>query len=413
MKILLKYIYPVFFIIALSSCQEGVDSDNRAPVIGDYVFSVLESIPDDEVIATLGASDPNLYDDLVAETLEYSILENSGDLFEITPTGQLSLASGAVLSTSNPTHSLVVEVEDSAGNTDTGTINIAVAENQAPIVEGAVFAKGENITDDVVIGVVSGIDPNTGLDIIFSITQNSNDLFEITPEGELSLAPGQMLDFQTASEHNITVAASDGSLEGTAEVIIIVLDPTDFVLRIETSVPDKLITLNTQTVGEFEVDWGDGTITNETENPVHSYAQPGSYLIKIKATIFPQFRLGGTTDDLLPNQLVAFVQWGDHQWTNVNQLFMNCFNMEYEAVDLPDFSALAALPNLFRGCTSMTGNATMGDWDTSNITSAVRTFFGASQFNQDLSRWEVTNVVNANFFGDGSGLTEENLPNFP
>ncbi len=413
MKTLLKYIYPILFIIALSSCKEGVDSDNRAPVMGDYVFSVLESIPDDEVIATLSASDPNLYDDLISETFEYSIFENSDDLFELSPNGELSLAPGAVLSTGNPTHSLLVEVEDSAGNTDTGTVSITVSKNEAPIVDSAIFAKGENITDEVVIGVVTGIDPNTGLDITFSIQQNSGDLFEITPEGELSLAPGQMLDFQIASEHTLTVAASDGSLEGTAEVVIIVLDPTDFVLRIETSVPDKLITLNTQTVGEFEVDWGDGEITNETENPVHFYAQPGSYLISIKATVFPQFRLGGTTEDLLPNQLVAFVQWGDNQWTNVNQLFMDCFNMEYEAVDIPDFSILTALPNLFRGCTSMTGNATIGDWDTANITSAVRTFFDAGQFNQDLSSWDVSNVTNYNFFSANSGLATENLPDFP
>ena len=87
--------------------------------------------------------------------------------------------------------------------------------------------------------------------------------------------------------------------------------------------------------------------------------------------------------------------------------------MEYEAIDIPDFSLLVDMPNLFRGCSSMRGNATMGNWDTSTIKTMVRTFNGATLFNQDLSRWNVSNVTNYNFFNAVSGLSTENLPTFP
>ena len=90
--------------ILLFSCEEGVDSDNRAPVIGDFVFSVLESISDDEVIKNLVASDLNLLNDKVTETLVFSLIENSGNLFELAPNGDLSLSSGSVLSFDNPFH---------------------------------------------------------------------------------------------------------------------------------------------------------------------------------------------------------------------------------------------------------------------------------------------------------------------
>ena len=415
MKMLLKYkyIYMLLGAILLFSCEEGVDSDNRAPVIGDFVFSVLESISDDEVIKNLVASDLNLLNDKVTETLVFSLIENSGNLFELAPNGDLSLSSGSVLSFDNPFHQLLVKVTDSAGNSDMGTVTINVTKNVPPIVNGALFAKGGNIADDVVIGVITGIDPNTGPNITFSIKVNSNDLFEITPEGELSLADGKMFNLQTASEHTITVAASDGVLEGTAEVKILVLDSGDFVLRLQIANANQLITLNTQTTGDFKVDWGDGTITSETTNPVHTYVNSGSYLIRINGNTMPQFRLGATTVDLLPKHLVAFVQWGDNKWTNVNQLFMNCINMEYEAIDIPDFSLLVDMPNLFRGCSSMRGNATMGNWDTSTIKTMVRTFNGATLFNQDLSRWNVSNVTNYNFFNAVSGLSTENLPTFP
>ena len=415
MKMLLKikHICTLLVVVLMFSCEEGVDSDNRAPVLGDFVFNVLENISDDEIINSLIASDPNLLNSDESETLNFELIGNSENLFELTQDGDLSLATGAALSFDNPIHELLVEVTDSAGNSDTGIITIYVSENEPPIVNPAVFAKGDNITDDIVIGVVTGIDPNTALDITFSISENSNDLFEITPEGELSLADGMVLDINTASQHIITVAASDGYLEGTAEITIVVLDPSDFVLRLEISDSNQLITLNTQTDGDFEVDWGDGTITSETTNPTHIYAESGAYLIRIRGAIFPQFRLGATLEEYLPIHLAAFVQWGDNQWTNVNMLFRDCYNMEYEAIDIPDFSNLEALPNLFRGCYSMTGNETMGDWDTSNITSMVRTFNGAILFNQDLSSWDVSNVINANFFSTDSGFSLENLPNFP
>ena len=108
--------------------------------------------------------------------------------------------------------------------TATITVNVVdVNENTMPVIEAQTFTVAENITDDMTIGNITATDAE-GDDLTFSIMTNDNDLFEITPGGELTLATGQNLDFETATSHTITIQVSDGMLTATADIRINVSD---------------------------------------------------------------------------------------------------------------------------------------------------------------------------------------------
>ena len=96
--------------------------------------------------------------------------------------------------------------------------------NQAPILTNHAFSVSEFIVDTKEIGQVVGTDPDEDT-LNYSITVNDNDLFEIVASnGSLSLADGKSLNHDTATQHVITVNASDGTLSNAASVTINVLD---------------------------------------------------------------------------------------------------------------------------------------------------------------------------------------------
>ena len=95
--------------------------------------------------------------------------------------------------------------------------------NKAPEISAQSFNTSEDVLDEVIIGSVIATDPEDDA-LTYSITSNSDNLFEITEAGALSLVAGQSLDFETAETHSITVQVSDGELSSTAEITINVTD---------------------------------------------------------------------------------------------------------------------------------------------------------------------------------------------
>ena len=97
------------------------------------------------------------------------------------------------------------------------------AENLAPTIDEQEFSVSEAAASGDVFGTVSAADAE-GDALTFQITVNDNGLFAITTSGQLSLATGQSLDFESSQSHTITVQVSDGTSEVTATITINVID---------------------------------------------------------------------------------------------------------------------------------------------------------------------------------------------
>jgi len=58
-------------------------------------------------------------------------------------------------------------------------------------------------------------------------------------------------------------------------------------------------------------------------------------------------------------------------------------------------------------------NQDISGWDVSSVTNMNGTFQNAYAFNQDISGWDVSSVTNDTDFATDSALSTENIPDFP
>ena len=394
-----------------------VDPENLSPTIEPQGFEVVESIDDAAEIGVVNATDPE------GAELAFTIVANDNDLFEISAKGALTLAAGKQLDFGTAQeHTITVGVTD--GNTAaTADITITVTQDPLPIGDPQNFEADENIADTEVIGTVEAEDPD-GQPITFSIKTNDNDLFEITESGELSLAAGMALDFETKDQHDIVVSVSDGYNSIDINVSIMVLDdgvladdPTSFVTTWKTLMAGEAITIGTDANFNYDytIDWGDGTIEQLIDqNPSHIYESSGNHTVAIKG-VFPAIQM---SNQFNPTnlKLMSIEQWGEIGWESMESAFSGCENMVYNATDVPNLSNVTSTENMFSTCVLFTGdlnnwnvgnvtnmlgmfsysgfNGNVSNWDVSNATDMTLMFSGATAFNQDVSNWEVNNVTN-------------------
>ncbi|WP_109853477.1 BspA family leucine-rich repeat surface protein [Aquimarina sp. AU58] len=273
--------------------------------------------------------------------------------------------------------------------------------NKAPVINAQTFTVAENIADDVVIGTVTATDPEQA-SITFELTQNSNDLFELTDVGELSLVAGKKLDFEANATYTITVEVSDGTHKASAAITISLENVAEaFITTWKTTAANEeiIFQLNDELTYNFTIDWGDGTIeTNVTTTPKHTYVESGVYTVSVSG-VLPAVQFKDKPgevegDGAVSNaaKLQTIEQWGDNVWESFAEAFIFCENMTYNAKDIPNLSKVTELHSMFYGCAKFNGD--INNWDVSTITTMRRMFSNTSSFNKDLDQWDVSNVTN-------------------
>ncbi|WP_271766667.1 cadherin repeat domain-containing protein [Aquimarina algiphila] len=149
MKTIKHTLYTFTLLLLITSCSkddgpagpltpepENPVAQNTAPELADQSFTVAENITDTTVIGTITATDTE------EDALTYSLTTNSNDLFVLTETGELSLATGKLLNYDvAQTHTLTVEVTDGT-NTTTANISIAITNTVDVYVVGGHYIGG-------------------------------------------------------------------------------------------------------------------------------------------------------------------------------------------------------------------------------------------------------------------------------
>ncbi|SFC18170.1 surface protein, partial [Flagellimonas taeanensis] len=381
---------------------------NAVPVIAAQEFSASEVITDTEVIGMVVATDAD------KDALTFTIKTNDDALFEITAAGELSLATGKTLDfATKAQHTITVEVSDGEA-TASANITIKVVKegtdpnNTAPVIDAQEFTVAEDITDTATIGTVVATDVD-GDALSFNIVTNDTDLFMISGTGVLTLATGKALDFETKTQHSITVRVSDGDRTATAQITVKVTnvvedgevgladDPASFVTTWKTTVANEEIVIGTDSnlTYDYAIDWGDGTVEQITSGDPqsHSYATAGTYTVAIKGK-FPAIINYKEGMNLTALKLMSIEQWGSIVWESMLYAFADCENMVYNATDVPDLSQVTNMGGMFNYASSFNGD--INGWDTSNVTKMHIMFFGATSFNQDIGNWDTSSVVYMN-----------------
>ncbi|MDF1695430.1 MAG: BspA family leucine-rich repeat surface protein [Saprospiraceae bacterium] len=175
-----------------------------------------------------------------------------------------------------------------------------------------------------------------------------------------------------------------------------------------TSSPQSiLIPVDLSESYNYTVDWGDGTIEQGfIGHAFHVYLNAGTYRVKITGD-FPRifFNNSGNKD-----KIREINNWGNGQWTSMENAFYGCNNLAGQASDTPDLSMASSTAGMFRGATSF--NQEIGDWDVSTITDMTLMFEGASSFNQPIGDWDVSSVNGMFAMLNGASNFDQNLANW-
>ncbi|MCR9227029.1 MAG: BspA family leucine-rich repeat surface protein [Flavobacteriaceae bacterium] len=305
-----------------------------------------------------------------------------------------------VVPTGATTGKISVAVDgETATSTDSFTVSTETL-NQAPEMTDQNFSILENHVAGESMGAIEATDAD-GDALTFELTENDNDLFAVSESGVLTLAEGKTLDYETATEHSITVSVTDSEETVEATITITVedvaeADPNDkaaFVTTWKTEADGEDISfeIGDQYSYSFTVNWGDGTVEHidvvpEDELLKHTYDTAGTYTVAIQG-IFPYIKA-------LSVKLRSIEKWGAIAWEDLSDSFTDCSNMVYNATDTPDLSNVTNLSYMFRNATSFNGD--LSGWDVSHVTNMGSMFSDASSFDGDISGWDVSNVTDMN-----------------
>ena len=172
-----------------------------------------------------------------------------------------------------------------------------------------------------------------------------------------------------------------------------------FIFTILTLVEDDTFTLPIYNGGsyDFNVDWGDSSnddITAWDDAAVtHTYADAGATEYTITITgIITGWRFNNGGDKLLMKDIQS---WGPLLFGNLQAYFTGCTNLTVSATDILDITATTNCTNFFRSCSSLTTVPSINSWDWSSVTHLTSAWEGAVNFDQDLSGFDVTALVDA------------------
>lgn len=401
-----KLFFSLMVLATVLSCSKDDEpaspsqTENNAPEIVPQSFNVNENINDTFEFGPVDANDED-----VDDVLEFSIIADTDALFEIVKeSGKLSLRTGKSLNfVTAPSHKITVEVTDGEYKASADiTINVTnINEKPVFVQETLAFSPNENISDSDPIGRVEATDPDEDILKFYILTNTEDNLFDITEEGVLTLANGKNLDYEDTQEYTIGVAVFDGELETKADVTITVVNMIDTLAED----PDAFVTTWTVQAGgfieigthpdetyDFTIDWGDGSDEEQIteQNPVHEYAQSGTYTVYIKGQ-FPTLYMNNSI--YAPN-LTSIERWGTNVWKSFQRAFYGCSEMIYNAMDTPNLINVTDLSYMFAYAAKFNGD--IGNWDISNITNMEYMFLQAAAFDGNIGDWaeKTSNVEN-------------------
>ena len=154
---------------------------------------------------------------------------------------------------------------------------------------------------------------------------------------------------------------------------------------------------------DYTVDWGDGTVSNETGDATHTYDTEGTYQVKITGS-FPAiyfFRPVGA------DEIQSIDQWGSIKWQDMKNAFYACSNLTYQATDVPDLSLVTDMEGMFTGAEKFNGD--ISNWDVSKVTNMSYMFHVANAFNQDISSWDVSNVTDMSWMFNSANAFNQDI----
>ena len=374
-------------IVTFKTLAFDIDPENQAPT--DITLSKASIIENNAINANIGTFSTSDADD--GDNHIYFIVGNANrDKFNLNK--DTLRASQSLDYETRMAYTIRIRTDDGRGGRFEKDFTITVGNSNDPPTEltlsDSVIA--ENNAVNAVIGDLTITDEDKSDTYTYTLVSGSSD-FNISGN---SLRASKVFDYETKNTYPIRIKITDGggnSLEKDFTITIQNVPDRAFITKWRISSSGEALPIRITGTGyNYTIDWGDGTIESDnTVEPFHTYASPGTYTIRIVGH-FPRIFIND--DDRSKDKLISVEQWGDIAWTSMGNAFQGCSNLTIQATDSPDLSKVTDMSRMFQGCTSL--NQNINHWDVSNVTNMRALFAGATAFNQELNGWNVSNVTN-------------------
>jgi surface protein len=147
-------------------------------------------------------------------------------------------------------------------------------------------------------------------------------------------------------------------------------------------------------INQFSVDYGDNTPvfyvgdTETSEKVSHTYAQAGSYEIKITGKL----KTWSFNNNEMSSNITNISSWGCLDLTTTTHQFDGCVNLDVTATDYPTIGNNTSLECCFQNCSSLTGG--VSNWKVKTVVNFEKMFNGCVNFNDDVSNWDTSSATN-------------------
>jgi surface protein len=242
---------------------------------------------------------------------------------------------------------------------------------------------------------------------IFWDEQSLGWIIEGPDEGDLSILPGgtreQLPIGQFAIFDDLVLAISSGVCTFAPPLPPLPPPPSQgFIFRVDTSLGDGYAFFEIPTSGEYDYDYtvtwtlvSDPSVVGEvvglTGTTTIAFPFGGQYDIEITG-LFPAMQ-PQIKEPLDQAKVTGIIQWGSNQWQSMAEMFRQCNNLSlYLATDQPDLSGVTDIGGMFQGASQFNGD--ISGWDVYQVTSMNGMFVDANSFNADISGWNVSGVTN-------------------
>ena len=327
----------------------------------------------------------------------YSIEEDDDSaLFEIVNGNKLNMTSAGTKSeyAVNVTASDGTVFED-GNNWRTFEVTVTGQGNRPPVVTAGDSAYAYEGSVGRLEGTASDLD---GDPLTHEWTHDGAQSLGITIANDTALSTTFAVAGDVASDTAVTftLTVSDGTSSPVlATVDVTVRDSSGaFITTWDLTESEKVVVIAVaaDSGAQYVIDWGDGTQSDQDSFQFfaksHRYDEVGTYRIVIDGDVGRVHQIDGTTT---ANLLKSIDQWGDIEWTSMQNAFRGASGMAYVATNAPDLSRVTNMRDMFRDATLFDGD--ISKWDVSKVTYMSSMFSGAASFDQYLNDWNVSKVT--------------------
>ena len=166
-----------------------------------------------------------------------------------------------------------------------------------------------------------------------------------------------------------------------------------FISLWQTTTANETITLPTPT--NYRVDWGDGTVTTNTNS--HEYLTANQYTIKISGEV-TDFAFVNGGDKL---KILEISKYGGSSYSVSS--FHGCDNLDITETKVISINS-GSIGSLFRDCSSLVYNSSINLIQAQNSTGINSMFRGCTLFNQDLTFDASSSILAQDFLRDATNF---------